>query len=122
MTKKFILEQCNRARAAIMEEMREFEKTWWENHLNGHLKMIDIIIDYINQRENMTIDRDKFRKFLKKQKRKAMTIANDIYEKIESVTEPYEIAEKDYFIHDGMECQAKTFLDIVNKKFCYSKN
>jgi len=126
LTKRVLLEQCRRSMAVTEDELYMFKKNndiWWIHHDEGHIQVVKCIIQYLDNISG-SINKKEFRKFLNKKIKKALKIRTDLDIKYNLFKNDEEISEEDqkvYAFNSGIDCEAKTFLRIINGKNYYDK-
>lgn len=126
MNKRVLLEQCRRSMAVTEDELYMFKKTddtWWIHHDEGHIQVIKNIIQYLDNVSD-SINKKEFRKFLNKKIKKSLKIRTDLDIKYNLFKNDEEISEEDqkvYAFNSGIDCEAKTFLGVINGKIYYDK-
>ena len=125
MNKRFLLEQCKRARVVTEDEMRLYadtNNTWWINHQKGHLYLIEALDAYLNSKD--CINKKQLRQLLKKKIAVADNIINELDKKYDYFQNELEIDPDDeyiYSLNDGISCEGYQFRKIINKQKYYDK-
>lgn len=126
MNKRYILEQCNRLKAMDKDEnlMCERENNqWWLDHNAGHEFILDMLVDYINDKE--FLKKKELIKLLNREIRKARSIIKELDIKYNYFKNHEDMTPEDSYIYsssDGTCCEAMTLKDIIKRRRHISKN
>ena len=126
LNKKFIIEQCRRIEVIHQEESNELKEElnskWMLIHNDGHRKIMDYFISFLNSVDS--IDKRAAKKWLKKAKKKSNNIIKNLDERYNHFSNDEVMNQEDeriYYMNDGAICIAYTLIDIINKKRYISK-
>lgn len=125
MNKRYLIEQCKRMELVDIDENALFTSTnneWWKNHNNGHKILLEIFLDYINKKS--LLNKNEIKKWLRKRIHMAQEKITTLDLKYDLINNDIEMSIEDsyiYSISDGIICEARTIIEIINKERYISK-
>ncbi|WP_097028275.1 transporter [Clostridium peptidivorans] len=126
MNKRYLIEQCNRLKAIDKDENllhNHQNDQWWLDHNEGHGFVLDMLVEYINDKE--FLKKKELIKLLNREIRKASSIIKELDIKYSYFKNDEDMTPEDsytYSYSDGICCEIMLLKDIIKRKRYISKN